>query len=128
LSSTAISPRACHSRIDPLGFALENFDVIGRWRDRDEGNSIDASGVLPSGEAFTGPQGLRKVLLARHEDFVRGTVERLMTYALGRELDPRDQPAVRQVMRTTAPADYKFHDVVAEIVASVPFQMRQTQE
>lgn len=119
---------SCHSRIDPLGFALENFDVIGRWRDRDHEAPIDSSGVLPSGESFQGPQGLRNVLLERHDEFVRGTVERLMIYALGRELEARDQPTVRQIMRATAANQYRFHDLVAAVVGSVPFQMRQVQE
>ena len=119
---------SCHSRIDPLGFALENFDVIGRWRDQDEGSKIDASGVLPSGETFSGPEGLKKMLLDRSDEFARGAVERLMTYALGRELDARDQPAVRQILRSTEANRYRFSDVVLAIVRSVPFQMRQKLE
>jgi hypothetical protein len=119
---------SCHARIDPLGFALENFDVIGRWRDNEEGSPIDSSGVLLTGESFKGPQGLRDVLLDRREEFVRGAVERLLTYALGRELDARDQPTVRGIMRATATDDYRFHDLVTAVVESVPFRMRQTQE
>ncbi|MDX1978704.1 MAG: DUF1592 domain-containing protein [Bryobacteraceae bacterium] len=118
---------SCHSRIDPLGFALENFDVIGRWRVKDDGGPIDASGKLPSGETFSGPQGLRNLLLAHSSEFVRGAVERLMTYALGRELDPRDQPTVREIMRQAGP-EFRFSNLAAAIVKSVPFQMRQTQE
>jgi hypothetical protein len=119
---------SCHSRIDPLGFALENFDVLGRWRIEEEGTEIDASGVLPSGEAFSGPEGLKKVLLDRPEIFVQGVVERLMTYALGRRLEARDQPTVREILRSTQAEGYRFHDVVLAVVKSVPFQMRQTQE
>jgi hypothetical protein len=119
---------SCHSRIDPLGFSLENFDGIGRWRVNDEGAAIDASGVLPSGEAFSGPQGLRTLLLKHSDEFVQSAIERLMTYALGRALDARDRPAVRQIMRSTAENQYRFYDLITGIVKSVPFQMRQTRE
>jgi hypothetical protein len=119
---------SCHSRIDPLGFALENFDVLGRWRTEEEGTEIDASGLLPNGEAFRGPEGLKKVLLDRPEAFVHGVVERLMTYALGRQLEARDQPTVREIIRSTRANGYRFHDLVLAVVKSVPFQMRQTQE
>jgi hypothetical protein len=118
----------CHARIDALGFALENFDVIGRWRTRDEGGEIDPSGKLPNGVSFSGPRGLTKLLLEDSDEFVRGTVEKMMTYALGRELDARDQPAVREIMRSTEANRYRFWDLIAAIVRSVPFQMRQTQE
>jgi hypothetical protein len=119
---------SCHSRIDPLGFALENFDVIGRWRSKDDGGAIDASGALPSGETFAGPQGLKTLLLNHPDEFARGAVERLMTYSLGRELDARDQPAVREILRHAQPNRYRFADLVVAVVNSVPFQMRQTQE
>ncbi len=119
---------ACHSRMDPLGFALEKFDVIGRSRTRDEGGEIDASGKLPNGETFSGPEGLKKWLLSHSDEFVSATLARLMTYALGRELDPRDQPAIREIMRETEAGRYRFGDLVAAIVRSVPFQMRQTQD
>jgi hypothetical protein len=119
---------SCHSRMDPLGFSLESFDVIGRWRTRDEGGEIDASGKLPGGQTFTGPQGLKQLLLSRPDEFVNATLARLLTYALGRELDVRDQPAIRQIMRDTEAGRYRFEDLVTAIVESVPFQMRQTQE
>jgi len=119
---------SCHARIDPLGFALENFDGIGRWRDKDGGVEIDASGTLASGESFTGPQGLKNLLLGNSEDFARAAVERLMTYALGRELDARDQPTVRQIMHGTEQNQYRFSDLIAAIVKSAPFQMRQNKE
>ena len=80
---------SCHARMDPLGFTLENFDVIGRWRTRDEGGDIDASAKLPNGASFSGPQGLKEYLLSRPDEFVSATVARLLTYALGRELDMR---------------------------------------
>ena len=119
---------SCHSRIDALGFALENFDPIGRWRTHDDGSPIDSSGKLPNGKTFQGPDGLKNLLLDNPEEFARGAVERLMTYALGRELEARDQPAVRQILRGAAPGGYRFHDVVAGIVKSVPFRMRETRD
>lgn len=119
---------SCHSRMDPLGFALENFDVIGKWRTRDEGGEIDPSGALPNGSTFAGPQGLKNLLLSRPDEFVGATLARLMTYALGRELDVRDQPAIRQIMRDTEAGRYRFADLIGAIVKSVPFQMRQTQD
>jgi hypothetical protein len=119
---------SCHMRIDGLGFALENFDVIGRWRTRDEGGDINASGTLANGKSISGPQGLKNVFLEDPEPFVRGTVEKLMTYALGRELDPRDQPAIREIIRSAEPQRYRFRDLLLAVVRSVPFQMRQSQE
>jgi mono/diheme cytochrome c family protein len=117
---------SCHNRIDPLGFALENFDVIGRWRTADEGGAIDPSSPLPSGEVISGPAGLKRHLLSQPERFAGATIERLMTYGLGRELDARDQPAIRDILRRTAANRYRFEDLVLGIVKSVPFQMRQT--
>ncbi|MCA2971530.1 MAG: DUF1592 domain-containing protein [Acidobacteriaceae bacterium] len=119
---------ACHDRIDPLGFALENFDVLGRWRSKDEGGPINASAKLLGGGEFTGPQGLKSMLLSRGEEFAHATVERLLTYALGRELDGRDQPAIRSILRETAANEYRFHDLVLAIVRSIPFQRKQKQE
>jgi len=119
---------SCHSRIDGLGFALENFDVIGRWRTRDEGGEINPAGKLASGVTFSGPQGLKQMLVDDPEPFVRGSVEKLLTYALGRELDARDQPTVRRIMRSTEANRYRFWDLILATVRSVPFQMRQAQE
>ena len=118
----------CHARMDPLGFALENFDVAGKWRSRDDGGEIDASAKLPNGATFSGPQGLKRYLLSRPEQFAGATVARLLTYALGRELDVRDQPSIRQILRDTEAGGYRFGDLVAAIVSSVPFQMRQVPE
>lgn len=119
---------SCHDRIDPLGFSLENYDVIGRWRDRDEGGPINASGKLVNGSEFSGPQGLKKMMRERSGEFVGATTDRLMTYALGRELDARDQPTVRDVMRQTEANGYRFHDLILAIVKSTPFEMRQKQD
>lgn len=119
---------SCHVRMDPLGFSLENFDAIGRWRVHDEGGKVDASAVLPSGETFSGPVGLKHLLLEHSDLFVRSTTERLMTYALGRELDARDQPAIRDIIRSTEANRYRFSNLIAAVIRSVPFQMRQTKE
>ena len=118
----------CHDRIDPLGFALENYDVIGRWRSKDDGGPIDPSAKMLGGTTFNGPQGLKQMLLSRSGEFVHATLERLMTYALGRELDARDQPTVRDIMRQTEADGYRFHDLILAVVKSVPFEMRQKQE
>jgi hypothetical protein len=117
---------SCHARMDPLGFALENFDAVGRWRTRDEsGSSIDASGALPGGATFDGVNGLRQILLAQPELFVTTLTEKLLTYAVGRELGYPDAPAVRKIVRASAASDCHFSSVIAGIVSSTPFQMRQ---
>lgn len=118
---------SCHVRMDPLGFSLENFDVTGRWRTHDDGGEIDTSVRLPDGTTFSGPQGLKQLLLSRPDDFVNATVTRLLTYALGRELDARDQPTIRQIMRDSEAGHYRFQDLITGIVVSVPFQKRQVQ-
>src|SRR5690606_12902443 len=89
---------SCHGRMDPIGFALENFDGVGEWRDQDGGATIDASGRLPSGQEFNGVAGLRKLLLDEHADeFIETVTEKFMIYALGRGLAPYDKPTVRAV-------------------------------
>jgi len=113
----------CHARMDPYGFSLENFDVMGRWRAKDQGGPIDAKTVLVNGTTFTGPQGLRKILSDNPEIFVGATVTRMMTYALGRPVDPHEMPVVRNIVRNTAPG-YKLGDIVQAIVHSSPFTMR----
>ena len=95
---------SCHARMDPLGFALENFDAIGHWRTTDAGAPIDASGVFPNGTRFSGPVELRQVLLGQQRTFVETLTEKLLTYALGRGLEPYDMPAVRAVLRGAAAA------------------------
>ena len=116
----------CHSRIDPLGFSLENFDAVGRWRDFDRGyRPIDASGYLADGTEYNGVQGFRDALLAHPERFVMTLTEKLMTYALGRGLESYDMPALRGVLRETA-SDYVLSDVIMKIAQSLPFQQRRT--
>ena len=113
----------CHARMDPYGFSLENFDVMGRWRTKDQGGAIDATGMLANGQSFTGLKGLKQLLNSNPEIFVSATVSRMMTYALGRPVDPREMPAVRAIVRKAAPT-YKFDDIVLEVVTSVPFTMK----
>ena len=95
--------------MDPIGFALENYDGIGKWRDTEAGSKIDASGKLPSGAQFAGPAGLRELLATTYrDDFVNTVTEKLMTYALGRGIGPYDQPAVRTIARQAAREDYRI--------------------
>ncbi len=114
---------SCHSMIDPPGFALENFDAIGRWRDVDESAQVvDTSGMLPDGTKFNGVGELRAALLNPPTRFVTTLTEKLFTYALGRGLEYYDAPAVRKVVRDTADDDYRFASLIVEIVKSLPFQ------
>jgi Protein of unknown function (DUF1592)/Protein of unknown function (DUF1588)/Protein of unknown function (DUF1587)/Protein of unknown function (DUF1585)/Protein of unknown function (DUF1595) len=119
----------CHRMMDPLGFALENFDGLGQWRDADgeEGTGkIDSSGTLPDGTAFNGPVGLREVLLSKQELFVETFTERLLTYALGRGVEQYDRPIVRKIVRESASGDHRWSAIILGIVNSKPFQMIQT--
>ena len=114
--------------MDPAGLSMENFDAIGRWRDR--GNNwtpIDAGGGIPGGGDFDGVAGLREAILARPIVFVGTMTEKLLTYALGRGLDHHDGPAVRKVVRHAAANDYRFSSLVLGIIESTPFQMRRSQ-
>ncbi|MEO8258859.1 MAG: DUF1592 domain-containing protein [Acidobacteriota bacterium] len=121
------SCNSCHSVIDPLGFALENFDVIGGWRTIDEaGKPVDASGTTTSGASVEGLSGLRALLLERPEQFPRTVTEKLLAYALGRRVEYYDQPAVRAIVRDAAAHDYRWSALVLGIVKSAPFQMRGT--
>jgi mono/diheme cytochrome c family protein len=116
---------SCHSMMDPLGLALENFDAVGRWRTLGEGSApIDASSALPGGAPFEGPAGLRQELLAS-ERFVATLTEKMLTYALGRGLEHYDAPAVRAILRDTAPGEYRLPALIAGIVQSTPFRMRR---
>jgi hypothetical protein len=115
---------SCHKLMDPVGLALENFDAVGQWRDREGGVPINPSGQLFDGTEVDGPVALRKALLSRPENFVHTFTEKLMTYALGRGLTYRDRPAIRRIVRQSALQDYRFSSIVLGIVASSPFQMR----
>jgi mono/diheme cytochrome c family protein len=119
---------SCHARMDPLGFALENFDAIGRWRINSEsGVPIDATGTLPDGTPFQGLIGLRRALAAKPDQFVTTFTEKLLTYAVGRDLGYYDAPAVRAIVRDSAADQHRFAAVVLGIVKSRPFQMRRSE-
>jgi hypothetical protein len=119
---------SCHSRLDPLGFALENFDGVGRYRAEEGGSPIDASGAMSNGTTVTGPAGLKKVVLERRDEFVEVMTGKLLTYALGRGLEYYDQPALRKIRRETAADNNRFSSLVLGVVNSVPFQMRKAPE
>jgi hypothetical protein len=115
----------CHARMDPIGFAMENFDAVGRWRDHDGTHAIDASGSFPDGTTFDGMTGLRKVLLAQQDQFVATLAEKLLMYAIGRNVHYYDAPAVRAIVREAASGKYAIGSLVLGVVKSRPFQMRQ---
>jgi hypothetical protein len=115
---------SCHAIMDPIGFALENYDLIGEWRDTDGGIPVNAAGKLVDGTPLDGPASLRLALLGRREAFLRNTAEKLLTYALGRRVESFDMPAVRAIVRNAEP-DYRFSSLVAGIVKSVPFQKKK---
>ena len=119
---------ACHAQLDPMGFALENFDAIGAYRTTDAGALVDASGALPGGTEFQGLDGLRALLVGeRREQFVQAFTEKLVGYALGRTVEYYDLPTVRQVVRESASDDYRWSSIILGIVKSTPFQMRRTE-
>jgi mono/diheme cytochrome c family protein len=114
---------SCHQRMDPLGFALENFDALGKWRTSSDGAPIDASASFPDGTRFEGVAGLRTLLASHKEDFARTLSGKLLAYAIGRGLDYRDAPVVRGIVRAAAPADYSWSSVITGIVRSTSFSM-----
>ncbi len=117
---------SCHARMDPIGFALENYDGIGKWRTKDAGQPIDASGKLPNGKVFTGSAELKKILLTDHRDeFITTVAEKLLTYGLGRGLEAYDAPAVRAIVRDAAKDNYRLTAMIAAIINSKQFQMRK---
>lgn len=118
---------SCHARMDPIGFAMENFDGVGRWRDHDNGNAIDASGVFPGGAKFEGMAGLKAALLARPDQFVSTIAEKLLMYGIGRNVQYFDLPLVRAIVRDSARNNYTFASLVMGVVKSAPFQMREVQ-
>jgi len=118
---------SCHAVMDPLGFALENFDATGMWRDKDRfaGVAIDSAGELPDGTKINGPDDLRKALLRHPDQFVQTFTENLLTYAMGRTHEYYDMPTVRKIVRDTAAKDYKFSAIVQAVVKSEQFKMRR---
>ena len=115
---------SCHKIMDPLGFSLENFDLIGKWRDNDSGVPIDSSGVLVDGTPVRGVADLRRALLSRSDAFVTTTMERLMTYALGRPVEYTDMPSLRAIVRDSSKNDYRFSTMIVGVVKSPAFQMK----
>jgi hypothetical protein len=115
----------CHGRMDPIGFALDNFDAVGRWRTvAENGSPIDPSGTMPDGSKFDGVVGLRNTIVGRPQLFVGTMTENLLTYALGRSLEFYDQTAVRAIVRDAARDNYRLSTVILGVVKSMPFQMR----
>jgi len=119
--------RVCHAAMDPIGFSLENYDAIGKWRGEFAGQPIDASGLLPDGKTFAGPDGLSGLLLERPNDLVGTITEKLLRFALGRGLEYYDMPQVRAIVRSAAEDDYRWSSVILGVIESTPFQMRRTE-
>jgi len=120
---------ACHKMMDPLGFSLENFDGLGGWRESTgNGEPIDSSGALPDGTMFNGPAGLREVLMGKKDLFLETFTERLLTYALGRGVEPYDHPVLRKITRDAASDNQRWSSIILGIVNSTPFQMRRVSD
>jgi len=131
----SVACAGCHARMDPIGFALENFDATGRWRSGESSGitdlnlqPIDASGEFPDGTKFNGVKDLKKILVGRSDEFIYNLSEKLFTYALGRGADWYDSPVLRTAMRAAQSNDYRFSAIVLSLVNSVPFQMRMPRE
>jgi mono/diheme cytochrome c family protein len=118
----------CHARMDPIGFAMENFDAVGKWRDQDAGKPIDVSSKLADGTVVDGVAGVRNLILSNPERFAGAVTEKLLMYAAGRNVQYFDAPAIRRIVRDAAANDYKFSDLVLGITESVPFQTRRVKE
>jgi hypothetical protein len=116
---------SCHAIMDPIGFSLENYDLIGHWREKDAGVVVNATGRLPDGTELDGPGSLRRALLGRRNAVASTAIEKLLTYALGRRLEYFDMPAVRAVAHAAATDNYRFSALVLGIVRSTPFQMKR---
>ncbi len=117
---------SCHVKMDPLGFALENFDAVGKWRTHNSfGLALDTTGQMPDGTLLEGPSGLRKALMGMEDEFTRTVVRKLLVYALGRGVEYYDQPAIRKIIKDSASDDYRWSSVILGIVNSTPFQMRR---
>ena len=117
---------ACHKKIDPLGFGLENFDAIGGWRDN--GNGVDPSGVLPGGKKFSGAADLKQIVLEHKDDFERGLIGKLMSYAIGRELDYYDEPEIAKIKKALEANGHRFSVLVQGIAESYPMRYRKTEK
>jgi mono/diheme cytochrome c family protein len=118
---------SCHARMDPIGFAMENFDPVGRWRDRDAGQPIDTAGVFPDGVKFEGMAGLKQALLSHPEEFLSTMAEKLLMYGIGRNVQYFDQPVLRAIVKKSALENNTFASLVQAVAASAPFTTRETQ-
>jgi hypothetical protein len=114
--------------MDPLGFALENFDALGKWRNVADGESVDVSASLPDGATFQGITGLRNHLLEHRDDYIRTVIEKMLAYSIGRGVAYYDQPSIRQIARDAAASDYRWSSIVLGIVRSRPFTMAMKTE
>ncbi|HEY0911764.1 MAG TPA: DUF1588 domain-containing protein [Bradyrhizobium sp.] len=128
MHATNASCASCHRKMDPRGFAMDNFDGAGVWRDTEHGQPLDTSGELPTGEKMKGFDELKKVVLARKGMFIRSMTEQMMTYALGRELDYYDECPLREIIARLDKNDDRFSEMVLGIVESYPFQYRRGSE
>jgi len=118
----------CHQLMDPIGLSMDNFDAVGRWRNRNEGDlPIDAAGALPGGASYEGVDGLKRALMNRPELLTSTVAEKLMTYALGRGMGPEDAPAIRSIVRDARTNNYRFSSLISGVIKSTPFQMRRSQ-
>ena len=123
-----VNPGAgCHNLMDPIGFAFENYDAVGRWRSTEGGAPIDASGVLPDGTKFQNATELKQALLLQPELFVSAVTEKLLIYALGRGLERYDAPAIRKIVHDAEKNEYRLSSLLLGIATSTPFTMRQSQ-
>ena len=116
----------CHVRMDPLGFSLENFDALGKWRTSVDALPVDASAALPDGTTFDGVAGLRQLMGSHQEDFARTFTQKLMGFALGRSVESTDLPAIRQITKKAAPGGYRWSSLIIGIARSTPFTMSTT--
>jgi hypothetical protein len=116
---------SCHTRMDPLGFGLENYDAVGSWRDKDGNVAIDSSGALPDGRTFRGTEGLKAILRSDREAYANGMTSKLLTYALGRGIESYDRPVISEIVQRLPATEYRLSSLVLEIVKSFPFQMQR---
>jgi len=113
---------ACHAKMDPIGFGMENFDAVGKWRTKDGQFTLDTTGVLPDGRSFSGPMELKQILLKDKAKFARAMAEKLLTYGLGRGVEGADKCSVDAIVQSSATSGYRFEDLVTQVVESDPFR------
>ena len=119
---------SCHVKLDPIGFGLQSFDAIGRWRNEEAGKPVDSSGVMPDGREFDGPVELKQVLLERKDEFVKNLCARMLSYALGRKLEYYDEAAVRRIFDEVKNDDYRAGSLIRAVVGSYPFRYRDSKD